>query len=149
MSMSIALKVFADGAGRVPGQTSRVSRTRSLTLRPCGLGGDARALAARRRRDVFRAVLFVVSGLLALIVFGLSARAGGTHVLIIPTDDGYGLSDCLTENASCGPIVASAWCKAKGHGASGTLGPAGEARASDAPGLPGQGSRGFAVTCHE
>jgi hypothetical protein len=149
MFMSILLKALAAEAGRVPERSSLVARTGSLDRRSSGPGRGARAVAARRRRAVFRAVLFVVGGLLALTVFGLSARAGGTHVLVIPTDDGYGLSDCLTENASCGPIVASAWCKAKGHGASGTLGPVGEARASDVPGLSGQGSRGFAVTCHE
>ncbi len=140
--MSIATKDFAYPSGRAPGRELRTLPFASA------LGRQARAIPARARREVFRAVLLVVSGLLALTAFGLSARAGGTHVLVIPTDDGYGLSDCLTENASCGPMVAGAWCKAKGHGTSGTFGPV-AVQATDASLSAGHGPRGFAITCHE
>jgi len=141
MSMSITTKVVATKASRVSRRTSREARA----PRP-----KVRAIPARTRREVFRAVLLAVSGLSVLTAFGLSARAGGTHVLVIPADDGYGLSDCLTENASCGPMVAGAWCKAQGHGASGTFGPvAAGATASDAVPPAGNGPRGFAITCQE
>jgi hypothetical protein len=93
-------------------------------------------------------VLLGIGAALALAAVALPARAGGTRVLVIPTDDGYGLSDCLTENAACGRIVASAWCKAQGHGATGTPGSVGAgATATDAPLPAGRGPRGFAVTC--
>lgn len=108
-------------------------------------GKKARQMPAIARRDLFRAALLVLSGLLALTAFALPSRAGGPHVLIIPADDGYGLSDCLTEGAACGPIVASAWCKAQGHGTSGAFGPG--AKASDVLGTPGP--RSFTVTCNE
>jgi hypothetical protein len=150
MTMSIALKIHAVEADRFADRKSRIVRTRSQTKSRFGLGRHARAASTRRRRDIFRAVLFFVSGCMAIAVFGLSAHAGGSHVLVIPTDDGYGLSDCLTDNASCGPMVASAWCKAKGHGGSGSLAEVGgSAEASDVTGSVGQRPRGFAVTCTE
>jgi hypothetical protein len=134
--MSIATKFVPPKTGLVSWRRSREARA----PRP-KVGG----IPARTRRELFRAVLLAMSGLLALTAFGLSARAGGTHVLVIPIDDGYGLSDCLTENAACGPMVASAWCKAKGHGASGTLSPvAAGATASDVP-----APRGFTIICQE
>lgn len=149
MSMSIATKAIATEADRISGRKSREARAPRRAEKAFALGGKARVIPVPTRRELFRAVLFVVSGLLALTAFGLSARAGGTRVMIIPTDDGYGLSDCLTENASCGPIVASAWCKAQGHGASGTFGPvAAGVTASDAP-PAANGARGFAITCQE
>jgi hypothetical protein len=145
--MSMATKDFPYRAARVPG---RDLRTPHFIASALGTAGQLRALSPRRRRDVFRAVLLVVSGLLVSTAFGLSARAGGTHVLVIPADDGYGLSDCLTENASCGPMVAGAWCKAKGHGTSGTFGPvSAAATATDTSLAAAQGPRGFAITCHE
>lgn len=141
--MSIAKRVLAGASTRAPKpETSR--------LCPPPPRRRARAIAARTRRGVFRAVLFAVSGLLTLTAFGVAARAGGTHVLVIPIDDGYGLSDCLTENASCGPMVASAWCKAQGHGASGTLGPVAAGSSEVAGPRPAPiGPRGFAVTCYD
>lgn len=33
---------------------------------------------------------------------------------VILNDDGYGTSDCLTKDSSCGKIVADAWCESKG-----------------------------------
>ncbi len=145
-----ATKAFAPASGRDSGRAPRdipAPRPAGLAL---VLGRGSTAIPARTRRDMFRAVLFVVSGLLVLAALGLTARAGGTHVLVIPTDDGYGLSDCLTGNAPCGPIVASAYCKAQGHGSSGSFGPVeAGATASDAAGPAAQGSRGFRITCRD
>jgi len=145
--MSIATKDFAYPSARVP---RRAPRTLPFAASTSAVGRQARAIPARTRREVFRAVLLAVGGLLALTAFGLSARAGGTHVLVIPADDGYGLSDCLSEHATCGPMVASAWCKAKGHGAAGTFGPVSAVvTATDTSPPAAQGPRGFAITCHE
>lgn len=145
--MSIATKAHTFETGRVSGAEHLAPRALARETRAFPLGGPVRPIPARIRRGVFRAVLFLVGGLMTLFAFGLSARAGGAHVLVIPLDDGYGLSDCLTENASCGPLVASAWCKAQGHGGTGSLGPAGtRATATDAP---QPGPRSLAITCHE
>ncbi|MBV1702361.1 MAG: hypothetical protein KGQ46_11135 [Hyphomicrobiales bacterium] len=37
---------------------------------------------------------------------------------VLPRDDGYGLSDCLTGGTSCGQMVADMWCKSHGNGPS-------------------------------
>jgi hypothetical protein len=79
-------------------------------------------LALDRRRGLFRALLFLIGGALALLALGLSAQAAGDHVLIIPPDDGYGFGECLTAHAPCGAIVADAWCEANGLKASKAFG---------------------------
>jgi hypothetical protein len=100
------------------------------------------------RRALFRAVLFLIGGALALFALGLSARAADEHVLIIPPDDGYGFNDCLTTKSACGAVVADAWCEAHGLAASKSFGraedlatPAGADRPADI----GPGS--FFVAC--
>ncbi len=80
------------------------------------------------RRKLFRVVLFLIGGALALFALGLSARAVDEHVLIIPPDDGYGLGDCLTSKSACGAIVADAWCEAHGLKASKSFGRAEDLR---------------------
>lgn len=37
---------------------------------------------------------------------------------LLPRDDGYGLSDCLTSGTRCGQMVADMWCKSHGNGPS-------------------------------
>ncbi|MGO9673392.1 MAG: hypothetical protein ACLPSF_04360 [Methylocella sp.] len=91
----------------------------SVTLSPIPLAN---------RRNLFRAVLFLIAGALALFALGLSARAAGDHVLIIPPEDGYGFGDCLTTKSACGAVVADAWCGAHGLKASKAFG-----RAEDLP----------------
>ncbi len=80
------------------------------------------AIAIDQRRKIFRAVLFLLSGLTAVFVFGFSAKAAGTHILVIPAEDGYGFEDCLTSKSTCGLIVADAWCEAHGLKASKAFG---------------------------
>jgi hypothetical protein len=146
MSMSIATKTLTFETGRGSGGEHLAPRALVRKTLAFILGRPVRPIPTRIRRGFFRTVLFLVGGLMTLIAFALSARAG-THVLVVPLDDGYGLSDCLTENASCGPIVASAWCKAQGRGGTGSLGPAGtKATAADAP---QPGPRSLAITCQE
>jgi hypothetical protein len=80
------------------------------------------SIAPGRRRKLFRGVLFLISGALALFALGISARAAPSHVLIIPPDDGYGFEECLMTKSACGTIVADAWCQANGLKASKAFG---------------------------
>ncbi len=104
-------------------------------------------IALDRRRKLFRAILFVISGILAMFALALSARAE-SHVLILPPDDGYGFQECLTAKTACGEIIANAWCEASGLKASKSFGRAEDLRAragEDQPADAGPGS--FYVAC--
>jgi hypothetical protein len=48
------------------------------------------------------------------ILFAGPALASKT--LVVPGNDGYGLSECLSDGQSCGSVVADAWCEANGFG---------------------------------
>jgi hypothetical protein len=79
------------------------------------------------RRKLFRTALFLIGAVLALSALALSAlalsaNAAASHVLIIPSDDGYGYGECLTGKSACGEIVANAWCEANGLDASKSFG---------------------------
>jgi len=82
------------------------------------------SITSRERRNLFRLVLFLISGVLAVFALGISAKASESHILIIPPDDGYGYQECLAEKSPCGLIVADAWCEAHGLAASKSYGPA-------------------------
>jgi hypothetical protein len=85
-------------------------------------------------------VLFLLSGLLTALALELPSRADETRTLIIPANDGYGFEECLKAGSQCGLIVADAWCKAHGFGASKSFGPETEDTADASPGS-------FLVTC--
>src|SRR5947209_19421790 len=55
-----------------------------------------------------------VSGVL-LGVVRAPKQDGSPNTFIIPSDDGYGLGDCLAGGRPCGKIVADAWCRAHGY----------------------------------
>lgn len=48
-----------------------------------------------------------------------AGRSDANHSFILPSDDGYGLADCVSagRGSSCGQVIADAWCKTQGHGA--------------------------------
>jgi hypothetical protein len=56
---------------------------------------------------------FAASGLFLSIAH--TPQAGIDNMLLIPSNDGYGLSDCVADGKPCGKIVADAWCQANGH----------------------------------
>ena len=106
------------------------------------------ALAIDQRRKIFRAVLFLISGLLAFLAVGLSAKAAGTHILVIPAEDGYGFQECLTKKSACGLIVADAWCEAHGLKASRAFGRAEDIAATVGDERPADVAPGaFLVAC--
>ncbi|HUI22170.1 MAG TPA: hypothetical protein VLZ74_14145 [Methylocella sp.] len=98
-----------------------------------------RAPAAGGRRKLFRSVLFLLGGLSAAAL-AIPAKADGSRTLIIPPNDGYGFEECLKAGSECGLIVADAWCKAHGFGASKSFGPQPASATGAAPGS-------FQVTC--
>lgn len=55
---------------------------------------------------------------LALAAFALfvTSPAFANKTLVVPGNDGYGLSECLSEGQACGSVVADAWCEANGFG---------------------------------
>jgi hypothetical protein len=55
-----------------------------------------------------------VSGVL-VGVLRAPKQDGSPNTFIIPSDDGYGLADCLADGSPCGKIVADAWCRAHGY----------------------------------
>ncbi|HUB64891.1 MAG TPA: hypothetical protein VL996_10700 [Methylocella sp.] len=92
------------------------------------------AAPAYDRRRLFRLVLFLLSGILAAIALVLPSRAEENRTLIIPSNDGYGFEECLKAGSECGLIVADAWCKAHGFGASKSFGPETDGTKDGAPG---------------
>ena len=69
--------------------------------------------------------------LLACALFAATARNGlqaaesfATHAYVVPADEGYGLTECLTSGGECARVVADAWCESHGHAQSVSLGKA-------------------------
>lgn len=80
----------------------------------------------RTRRTTFRILLFVIGGIALVSALRATADATPGHLLIIPTEDGYGVETCLTSDAACGRVVADAWCQANGHANAEAYGRAGD-----------------------
>jgi hypothetical protein len=107
-------------------------------------------IAIHRRRKIFRVVLFIISGVLTVFALGLSAKAAGSGILIIPANDGYGFQECLAAKSACGLIVADAWCEAHGLAASKVFGRAEDITATMADTPPANIKPGsFLVGCGE
>ena len=98
------------------------------------------ATGAHGRRKLFRLVLFFLGGILAAFALKIPAGAVESRTLIIPPNDGYGFEECLKPGSQCGLVVADAWCKAHGFGASKSFGPEDAGVADAAP-------SSFLVTC--
>ena len=66
------------------------------------------------------------SALLAALALGATAAQASDveKTFLIPASDGYGVAECLTGTATCGKVVADAWCEAQGFASSASFGPA-------------------------
>lgn len=53
---------------------------------------------------------------LAAAYHGETRAAPPRAVYLLSDNDGYGLSDCISQRRECGKIVADSWCEAHGHG---------------------------------
>ena len=67
-------------------------------------------------RPMFRpaAALRLTAALLAGLALS-PAQARDSETFVISASEGYGVSDCFVNGAACGPVMADAWCKSKGH----------------------------------
>ena len=62
---------------------------------------------------------------MALLVFSFSPSHAaeqandtlplGPHEFVIQASDGYGTSECLSQQSNCGKVIADAWCESHGH----------------------------------
>ncbi len=85
-------------------------------------------------------------------VLGFSAPAAASdRSFIIPSNDGYGIADCLGEGGACGRMVADAWCAAQGLGKAIAFGPAeaSEMTASLRATATRSAAQAYMVTCKE
>ena len=55
----------------------------------------------------------LAAGLLLLSTAAVPARAAENYV--IPSSDGYGISDCMHAGTDCGRVIADSWCESHGH----------------------------------
>jgi hypothetical protein len=100
-------------------------------------------------RRIVRLVLSILAGLLVVASLQRAAKASDAHVIVIPSNDGYGIEDCLSKPKGCGEIVAAAWCEAEGYAA-----PLAFGRAEDITGSSGLSGaeldpKAFIVKCAE
>ena len=66
-----------------------------------------------------RIILPLIAGLALLAIAGRGqVQAAGRNSFVINDNEGYGITECLTNGTSCGRIVADAWCEAHGYGQS-------------------------------
>jgi hypothetical protein len=50
-----------------------------------------------------------------LLVAGSSVSGRAAENYVIPSSDGYGVSDCMHDGAPCGRVIADSWCESHGH----------------------------------
>ena len=98
-----------------------------------------------------RIVWPLIAGFLVSAAYHSSSQAAPAATYVLSDEDGYGVLDCLTQKASCGKIVADAWCEAHGHGAAQAFGRADDITASVGPSAPRETRRPGAavVSCAE
>ncbi len=64
-----------------------------------------------------RIILPLMAGLVLAAIAGRSqVQAADRNSFVINDNEGYGITECLTNGTACGRIVADAWCEAHGHG---------------------------------
>ncbi len=60
------------------------------------------------------AALRLAATILATLALG-PANARENETFVISASEGYGVSECFTKGAACGPVMADAWCQSQGH----------------------------------
>jgi hypothetical protein len=81
------------------------------------------------------------------------APAAIEKTFLIPSSEGYGVGDCLTNGESaCGQVVANAWCEAQGFASAGSFGVAAQDEytgAIPAPPVVKPAERPIRITCQD
>ena len=67
------------------------------------------------RNEFYRILVPLLAGLLLTSTLFSASQAAESRLFVIPSSDGYGISECFEPGRDCGPIVADAWCEAHGH----------------------------------
>jgi len=102
----------------------------------------------RDYRKAVQILLSVAAGGLFLMATRISARAEN-QTFVIPASDGYGISECMAPGATCGKVIADAWCEAHGLSQALTFGAAEDITASIATPAPRIEPGSLIVTCKE
>lgn len=71
------------------------------------------ASKASRFRSRIAVAVPTLAGLILAGAFVLPSRAAESYV--IPSSDGYGISDCMHAGTDCGRVIADSWCESHGH----------------------------------
>jgi len=101
-------------------------------------------------RKTLQVILTLAAGCLFIMAMHVSAQAAKSQTFVIPMNDGYGIRECLMDRASCGQIVADAWCEAHGLDKSLAYGPAEDITASTGTADTAKAEPGsFIVSCQE
>jgi hypothetical protein len=77
------------------------------------LSQSIKSMQTPRRRLLFPVV---AGAAMAVACHSGTWAAPPRAVYILSDNDGYGLSDCISQKWECGKIVADSWCEAHGHG---------------------------------
>ena len=66
-----------------------------------------------------RIILPLMAGLILAALAGRGqVQAAARNSFVINDNEGYGITECLTNGTACGRVVADAWCEAHGYGQS-------------------------------
>jgi hypothetical protein len=72
----------------------------------------------------FTAVLASAPASFTILPERTRVAGSATATFLVPTQDGYGVGECLASGGACGKEVADAWCEAHGFARAVSLGPA-------------------------
>jgi hypothetical protein len=61
------------------------------------------------------AVGMAAAGIAILRMPAAPAEAAEPLAFVIPSEEGYGIADCLQSGSECGRAMATSWCEAHGH----------------------------------
>ena len=73
--------------------------------------------------------LRLAAALCAALSWG-PVRAQENETFVISASEGYGVSECFTQGAACGPVMADAWCQSQGRARAAAYGLASDITAS-------------------
>lgn len=101
----------------------------------------------RRKLAVLGLALVLTGGavtLSALPIATTQAVASVGPTFVVPSNDGYGIAECVASGSACGQVVADAWCEAQGFARSASFG---MAEISATASFGAAAARPISVTC--
>jgi hypothetical protein len=103
-----------------------------------------------RRAVAVLGLAVLASGAVSLTMMPEDIRAEASEgVFLVPANSGYGIGECLAAGATCGQMVADAWCESQGfsRAASYSVSHAEEATGAFRTASAGSAERPIAITC--